>query len=399
MQSRRFLAALALAPSLLTLTACTTLRVESNPSGAQVLWSPDGTTNWQPWPPPSWRATADSTAPSTPFASRGTFGDTVYVTVEKEGYWRPLPKPVELYFARTTRLQFDLQELPETKAARLRSEGFVLYRDEWIRPEERGLVEYKGEVLSKAEAFRREQLDRGLVEFEGEWLTPAEKQTRVNAAMAAKGLVEFEGRWVTPEERDIELRVASEVEAIAADKAYPDLPTPKVSGSSQRESAQLQLSNSTGQVIRFLISGPTNREVILQPYGSAGVKGDNQLLVPAGTYRMVIIPTGKDAAGRDLAALLGRTDSMTAVALSTTPLYGSWPLAAGQQYSFNYTGADSNLRDNLRDFTPPEPQLDFTPPSIEIPEVELPKEPEQPQGRPGGEGRRGGGGGRGRPPG
>ncbi|MBI1292126.1 hypothetical protein GC173_12930 [bacterium] len=374
-----------LAGLALATAGCTTLKVESNPPGARVLWSADGKSNWQPWPPRAWKANADVDSTVTPLRAKGTFGDTVFVTVQKDGYWRPLPKPVELYFGRSSTLRFTLEELPEVRAARLRAEGYVLFRGDWIKPEEYGLVEYKGEILPRDEAFRREQLDKGLVLYNDVWMTAAEKDERFAADMAAKGLVEFKGRWIEAAEQTKEAAVDAEVAAIAKDKAYPDLPIPRVSGSSQRDKSQLQLSNSTGQLVRVLISGPRSLEIELPPYGSAGVKSGDPLVVPAGTYQFAIVPTGRDAAGRDLTQLLGRVDSDSAITLSTTPLWGTWPMATGQQYSFNYTGSDNNLKENLREFTPPEPKLDFTPPSIEIPEPELPKQPEQTR-RPGGEG-------------
>jgi hypothetical protein len=383
-------------------TGCTRLQVASEPAGAQVLWSASPKGPWQPWPPKPWTGRASASGEAlTPLKASGVFGDLVYVTVEKEGYLRPLPRPAELYFGHRESLAFHLVELPEKREARLLAEGLVRYKGEWVDPKAKGLSQVDGEWLPEAEAIVRRNTAAGLVQHEGEWITPAARDEKVLAAKAAQGLLLHKGRWMTAEQRDAEDSVDTTATKIRESKAYPDLPTPRVASSAQRTLAQLQLSNSTGQVVRFLVSGAVSAEFTLQPYASIGARSADQILVPDGRYDVVVIPTGKDATGRNLAEIAGRLDRQQAVALDTDPQWASWPLSAGQQYSFSYSGAKGNLRENLATFEVKDPELDFTPPTIEIPEVKLPAAPESPRregggGPPGGEGRRGPGGG-GRP--
>ncbi len=87
------------------------------------------------------------------------------VTVEKDGFRRPLPKPVELYALRRETLKFDLSELPESVATRMRAEGKLLYEGNWVDPEQAGVVEFNGIVMKKDVAFRLEQIAKGLVEY------------------------------------------------------------------------------------------------------------------------------------------------------------------------------------------------------------------------------------------
>lgn len=362
--------------------SCSRLKVESNPPGAHVLWSRDGVEPFQSWPPSSWEIASTRTNSQTPFRTYGVFSDTVFITVEKDGFRRPLPKPVELYALRRETLKFDLSELPESVATRMRAEGKLLYEGNWVDPEQAGVVEYNGVVMKKDVAFRLEQIAKGLVEYKGAWYSKEEAAAKLQADMTAAGLVAFKGRWITPEEQQAEERIDNEVAEIKAGKTYPDLVAPKVLGGSPTTEAQVQLYNSSGQKVVFHFSGPISKSYELEPYRSTGVRVEDRILLVPGRYEISVVPTGKDASGQDLTALLGKPDRTGGVALSTKKLWGSWPMAGRTQYSFNYTGTEGDLQETLSNFDAPPPKVDIDVPTIEIPEFKLPEQ-QAPPGGPG----------------
>lgn len=378
---------------MLGVISCSRLAVKSNPPGARVLWSPDGVTPYQAWPPNSLALGGAGKSGVTPFSSYGVVSDTFFITVEKDGYRRPRPKPVSLYSFRRETLDFELTELPETYAARMRAEGKLYYRDAWVIPEEVGVIEYEGVVMPKEKAFRLSQLAKGLVEYRGEWYSKEEAARRLSEDRIAEGFVPFKDRWVKPEVRDYEVAIDNEVKLVRTDKVYPDLPAPKVLGSSPVVDAQIQLYNSTGQKIRFLFSGPMSRSYELEPYKSVGVRMDDRILLPAGRYDIVVVPTGLDASGRNLEEILGR-EGRSGIALSTVSVWSSWPFAPRTQYSFNFTGLEGDLKESLEKFELPTTGTKIEAPTIEIPEIKKPEpqfpigeDPDRPRGRrPGGPG-------------
>lgn len=373
-------------------SGCASLSVQSDPPGATVLWSPDGVQPYKQWPPDSWQWPLADRDTATPFGTRGWFGETYFVTVELDGYRRPLPQIVQLYALRNEKLDFELTELPETVAQRMRDRGFLLYRGEWVDPEVANVVEYNGQVIPRELAFRLTQLEKGLVEYDGEWLTPEEAESREAAERLAAGFIRHKDRWVTPEVRESEERIDKLVAEIAASKSYPDLPAPKNVGTVNLPDAQVQIYNSTPQQAKFYFSGPVSREYVLDPFQSYGVRAEERLILPPGRYDIAVVPTGMDASGRDIGEFARTLEERSGVRLEVDPLWSSWPLPAGRILSFNYTGKDQDLQETLDSFEPPDTQLHFTPPVIEIPEIDLPAE-ERPRRRPGG-GPPGGGGGR-----
>ena len=93
--------------------------------------------------------------------------------VEYKGEWM---KPEE----RDRRMAAD-------QKADMRERGLVLYRDRWVTPEERekleqGLVLHEGKWVPFAEAQRA----KGLEEFQGEWISRAEALARTSAAEVAQ---------------------------------------------------------------------------------------------------------------------------------------------------------------------------------------------------------------------
>jgi hypothetical protein len=240
---------------------------------------------------------------------------------------------------------------------------------------------------------------RGLVEYNGEWLSPEEAEARLIADKAAAGLVALKGRWVSPEQREAELAIDAEVAAIAEGKSYPDLNTPRITSAPVRDTALLQFSNSTGQVVRLLVSGPVSFETTVDPYGSFGSRERDGVTLPEGSYQIAVVPTGRDAVGRDLTELLQRLDQRAALTLSTEPVWSRWPFVKGQQYSFNFTGASGSLQDRFDSGTTPTPEFEINAPTIVVPDIEIPRRVPANGGfppgggNPGGGGRGGGGGG------
>jgi hypothetical protein len=92
---------------------------------------------------------------------------------------------------------------PDHVAART-ALGFVLYKGQWLTPEERdakikdeeaaemaarGLVRFKDQWVTPADKIKLEQ---GLIQVDGKWITFAESQRKL-------GLEEFEGTWIRRE--------------------------------------------------------------------------------------------------------------------------------------------------------------------------------------------------------
>lgn len=369
---------------------CSRLEVKSDPPGAAVLWSADGVEPFHPWPPKSWEMTSDSQVVTesgrralgsfTPMRSTGFFGDTVFVTVEKEGYRRPLPKAAQLYAWRSPVLEFELKELPETIAERMRAQGYLLYQGQWVDPVEMGLDEFEGVVMPKDEAFALRQRAAGLVLYDGDWMTPEEATAQEEADMQARGMVRLKGRWVSEEVHDYETSIDERAAEIRESKIYPDLTAPRILERTNLQAAEVQITNSTGQQVEFLFSGPQSRSVLLLPYQSAGFRADDRISLPPGMYDIVAIPTGKDGAGRNLEEVLGSSANVDAVALRRDPAWAEWPLAAGTRYSFNFGGSEEELRMGLEDFDTIDPELRITPPELEVPEVPQPRRQQRPQG-------------------
>ncbi|MBI5155513.1 hypothetical protein HZA57_09775 [Candidatus Poribacteria bacterium] len=380
---------------VLLLAGCSRLTVESTPPGAEVVWSADGVGNWHSWPPVNWSGNAPTSSTAlTPLTQRGRYGDALWVTVRKEGFYEPRPQVVQLYTGRHEKLIFDLRETPDAYAARMREQGLVSYNGEWVDPAARGLVEFDGHWLPEAEAFVLSQQAKGLIEYKGEWLSPAEREARFTSDQQALGLVPFKNRWVTPEVQSSETALDAEVTE-AAGGEHDSLEPPKVIGRIEARLAQVQLLNSTGFNVRFLLSGPESRDVLLAPYASYGLVAGERLSVPAGRYKVVAKP---------LTSGLGPAELPASLPSAPPPklAFVEQPLAEGFQYLFNFAGGESlDLGDLEDEYKLKEPEVPFEIPSIEIPEVELPEPAEKPRegGREWGGRRPGGGGGGGRPPG
>ncbi|MDK2972678.1 MAG: hypothetical protein PWP23_2433 [Candidatus Sumerlaeota bacterium] len=380
-----------LAASLLATTGCARLVVESTPPGATVLWSPSANDDdWRPWPPRAWDDTSYSTGVQTPLRASGRYGDAFWITVEKDGYFRPLPQPVQLYLFRNESLSFELKETPENYAARMRSEGLVLFQGEWVKPADKGLVEFNGEWYPAEEAEALAMQAKGLVNYKGQWLTPAKRDELFAADQAAAGLVLFKDRWVTPEVRDVETSIDERVATIA-ESDFIRLEAPRPVGRIDSSDSELQLVNSSSQTVRFLLSGPMSRSIIIEPYSM-----QQRVFVLPGRYDLAaeVATTGTQSiadAKRDQSTLPG----MIQREITQRPAYLRHPLAGGYKYILTYDAGSRFDYGPEETYTIPQPVLPENLPTIEIPDIDIPTRGVPPGGsggRSGGGGRPGGGG-------
>lgn len=391
MRKRAILAA-GMAGAALAATGCSRLEVVSEPQGAAVLWSADGLDNWQPWPPRAWSdesasgeaaAQRNASGPATPLKDTGVYGDTVWITVQKDGYFRPLPRAAQLYALRREKLVFDLRETPDAYAARRQAEGFVLWRGEWVKPEDHGLAQFADVWMTKEDAFEREQIAKGLVQHAGEWMTREQAAARFADEQRAKGLVEFKNRWIEPAAKMAEEAIDAELDTLAATDPK-GLALPRVIGPVEGTVSQLQVLNSTSRGIRFVMSGPQSREFRIPPYSSVGLSSEDRLRIEPGRYELAVMPqAGLEAEGAEAST------ARVAPEEAYETLYVEAVLAAGFQYLVNYDVESGFGEGSVDEYKPQEPVLPIEPPTIEIPEIELPQE--RPRRGPGGAGRQGGG--------
>lgn len=389
---RAALAALALpvAGLLLAATGCSHVTIESDPPGAAIYWSPNGVDDWRPWPPRAWSG-EPVPAPLTPIRQSGSYSDTVWVTVEMDGYYRPLPQSVQIYPLRREKARFELEPTPEYAAARRRAEGFVRYRGEWVRPEDANLVEFQGAWMTEDEAFRLRQIAAGLVEYEGEWVTPEVRDTRFAEAQRARGLQLFKDRWMTPEAMAAETRIDEEVARIAT-SGPASLEAPKVVGRIDDPVSRVRLLNLTSGPVRFLVSGPTSREALLGPYEPQMADG---LVLEPGMYRVAAVPVARDASAATTAAQISDdVRASLAADLELPIMYLEQPLAPGFQYQYTFDGGMNLELGEMREYQTPDIQLPDDLPTIVEPDIQVPEQ-ERPQrgGPPAGAGGGGRGGG------
>jgi hypothetical protein len=326
--------------------------------------------------------------------SYGRYNNSFWITVEKDGYFRPRPQVAQLYSFRRQKLEFNLLETPQTTSARMRAEGYVFFEGEWVKPEEMDLAQFEGVWMRREEAFQKEQLALGLVPYEGEWLTSEDYAVRFEADQRARGFVPFKDRWVTPEEMEVEQRIDAEVaELQGLNLRYLD--SPKVIGRVDSRDARVQLFNTTSRSIRFLVSGPRSQEFKLEAYESYGVTPATRLFFPPGRYWVAVVPMetssfdSLDTEGIGLEVLEDTRADYPTMIIET-------PLAMGFHYLFGYTGGADVSLDDEQQYQLETPELPPDLPTIEIPEIQLP-EPRRPQGGPPGGPRPGGPGGQGMP--
>lgn len=385
----------------------TTLNVASEPAGAQVLWSPTGVQDWRPWPPRTWNATISDQEREpvfTPYKDSATFSDTVWITVEKEGYYRPLPQVAQLYSQNHEKLVFKLVETPELEEQRLRAEGYVLYKGEFVKPEELNLVEYKGSWFTAPEADLLSKRDAGLIQYKDRWVTVDERDRLYAEDQRALGFIQFKNRWVKPEVQAKEVAVDEQVTKLFAEQTT-ELRAPRVVGSLNQDLSQLQIHNSSRLPIRVYLSGVRSDELVLDAYETYGTQQDNRFTILPGEYRIAVVsatsPLASAASDQDtaegaaqdaqaLAEALSQTEPVETVSTTTTTFKG------GLQYLITFEVNPQENSGRLQEYQRQEPTLPEGLPTIEIPEINLPEKPKGPPGAGGGAGGggRGGGGGR-----
>jgi len=366
----------------LLFTGCATkLSVDSEPQGATVLWSPTGVDDWRSWPPNTWDSKSEDQA-ITPFSDSATYSDSIWITVEKEGYYRPLPVVAELMANRSEDLFFELEETPEARIAKLIEEGYVLYRGEYVLPNEYDLEEVDGVWMNAEEAFIARQRKKGFVEYDGQWMSPEEAQRQYAANQQAQGFISFKDRWVKPEVKELEESIDSEVSTIANTDEFMDLRLPRVVGSIDMDLAQLQIHNSSRFQIRVLLSGPRSQSLILSPYetyggGSVGTTLQERLTLLPGEYSIAVVPELSEAE-KQQAAVAGA--SIEGIQSNLNSAYTEHPFSPGYQYLLTYNPDNSSLEQGLSEYERREVILPDDLPEIEVPEVDLPQN-EQRRGR------------------
>ncbi|MBX3729615.1 MAG: hypothetical protein KF858_10560, partial [Candidatus Sumerlaeia bacterium] len=364
-------------------TGCARLEVTSQPADARVVWSPTADEgDWRPWPPRAWDASAVSTGVVTPLKSRGRYGDAIWIRVEKDGYFAPLPQPVQLYMFRDEKVHFDLKETPATYASRMQAQGLVLWRGEWVRPQDHNLVEHRGVWMLADEAEALEMTAKGLVRYGGEWLTREEYGRRFAADQLAAGLVLHKDRWVSPEVKAAEEAVDARVANVRSNQSNP-LEAPKVIGRIDSSDSELQVVNSTSRTARVLFSGPQSRELLVEPYQTY-----TRLFLPAGRYEIVAQPATEAPSVLPSESQDPREQSIIPQLIQRegrmVPFYVEHPLAGGYKYLLTYDGGLTVDFGRAEDYRIPTPTLPSDLPTIEVPEVDLPDRRPQPGQRPGG---------------
>ncbi len=349
-----------------SLAGCTTLSVKSNPPGARVLWSPDGNEPFRDWPPRAFDAQSKDKPRSTPMSHWGRYGDAIFVTVEKDGYRRPLPQVVQLYTFKRNRLSFDLEELAGSVAERETAAGRVLWKGKWVDPAEHGLAVHNGEVMPAAEAERREMAGKGMVSYDGKWVTPEERARLYAQRMTAAGKVESKGRFVSPETARTEAELDAQVAAIEESGAFLDLPLPKNLGRVDSGLAQIQVLNNSSTPATVIFSGPTSWKLDLDAYQSWGIGPGEALQLMEGLYAVAVIPKS----GGQEAPASSATRARDAAAVGPVAQLGSARLAAGFNYSYSITGGSALTPESLSSYELPKVTLPVGKTDIAVPNID-----------------------------
>ncbi|MDX1973520.1 MAG: hypothetical protein SFY68_13400 [Candidatus Sumerlaeia bacterium] len=363
------------------------LVVDSEPADARVLWSPDGVDDWRPWPPKTWEGqptvslaegvTTPSVQTMTPLSDTSSYSDSFWVTVDKEGFYRPRPQLVQLYAGHTERLSFVLEETREAEEKRLLQSGFVLYKGEYVKPEDLGLVQVEGIWFSAEEAQELQQRSAGKVLYNGVWMTPEERLAQYNQEQSAKGFVPFKQRWVKPSVLAFEEEIDQDVAELKNNKTVRPLREPRVVGSVQGDVAQLQVHNSSRLPLTLLLSGPRSQRLSLNAYETYGAGEAERFTILAGEYSLATLP-------------LLDSDKDTTESLNSTALI-DFEFKPGIKYLVTYEEEGASTAGQLSEYTRSTPEIPSELPTIQIPEVKLPEAPQRPGGAPGGGGGRGGG--------
>lgn len=259
---------------LMSLAGCASVKITSDPSGAEIYYSETGIEPWKPWPPGS---DQPQSTPDTKVTKPEPF---LYVRVEKDGYYPVRPVFLDAGILRRQRVHFLLDQ---TFRQQQLDKGLVIYQNEWITPEEK---------------FQREQEAKGLFLHEpsGRWVTEPEMEAlKAEAKRAAgyvwyldawvkpeeEGLVQYKTRWMKPEEAERQRRIDRRVQDIlASGKTVPLQLTrtrPTVT-----EGTQLWIADLTGHPLEVLISGLVSQEDVVLAYNKVTLESE------PGTYTVVL---------------------------------------------------------------------------------------------------------------
>ncbi len=287
---------------------CAIVSVESDPPGARLVYSDTGLPPWRPWQPEK----GNDIAPSTSAVRSGALR---FMRAEKDGYYPSPPQLVEAFVFKPEKISFKLDPTPELAARQKRDAGFVLYEGQWIRPETKNLVEYKGQWMTGKEKTAREMTEAGLVLFEGKWVTPDERDRLFAEKQKASGMLLYKGQWVSPDERERQEAIDQIIDRALKMKSAP-LPAMEKTDRKRPGEPALVVFNLTGHPLTAYLSGPVSIEISID---SSDYENRE---IPAGQYKLALKPAESK-------------ESMMVGELTVAPVDSE---GKGAVYSFIYKG-------------------------------------------------------------
>ena len=265
---------------LALIAGCAVVRIESDPPGAVILYSPNGMPPWTP-------LGQEGDYILTPATHRHFNKKVHFYRVVKAGYLSTLPQLAESYPFHRSTLHFTLGKTRATIESEYREKGYVLLDGKWVDPQEKGLVEYQGKWITPEEKFTKEQREKGLVKFEGKWMTPEEKKKAFTRKQKEEGLILFKGRWITQADKQLEQEIDEHVDS-AFSSEHRELPHPGVMGAIPGEKSRVRVLNGTGGDVMFFFSGKDSHRMALHYYESRNID------LEPGSYRVAVFPVAPD---------------------------------------------------------------------------------------------------------
>jgi uncharacterized membrane protein YgcG len=357
---------------------CSRYQFRTSPEGAQVEFSHTGAEPWQPV------ALDDAGNPlATPFRAAPPTTGYAFIRGVRDGYISS--EPALVHFSWLSPMAWiGLAATPDLKLTRTRreearerlAEGFVFYREEWVRPDEAALVQRGNAWMSVEEAEALDRRAAGLVEIDGEWITQGEADARRRDELLARGFQEHRGRLFPPEEAERRRAIDAQVERLFAERMQSASTVDNINfeeSGRTPDGPRLRIFNATSIDLEVLISGPDSRIVALEAYAEESVT-----LLP-GEFLIAALPVAP-----------GVFDEFV----------GRFELLGSYTYTFTYLGLELGRE---LDEAEKASATRIERPEMDVPEVRLPEgyqeKPRTPNGQNGGAaggaggGRRGGGGG------